>query len=407
MEAKAGSLKALDWVNLFMADVKDGVGVYLSVFLLTVRNWQPDQIGLVIAIPGIIGIIVQPPAGALIDRTKYKRHLLIAASAIIGVCCLVIILSAKFWPTLLSQAMVGVVQSVYTPCIAAISLGMVGQALLPKRVGRNESFNHVGNMGAAIVAGLLGRFVSYEAIFYFSIFQCLALIVGVLFIKEQDIDHEMARAAAKEQESKESATGIKDLLSNRRILFFTIAMALFHFANAAMLPLAGQKMGIADKQNSSLYLSAAIIIAQGVMALVASYSGNAAENGRKKIITIAYVLLPVRALLFAFISNPIILTGIQVLDGIGAGIFGVVSILMIADLSRGTGRFNLLQGCVYSAIGLASSLSSILSGYIVKGAGYTVGFLSLAGIGVLAIIFFLTLVPETKELKPEEAPARS
>ena len=359
MKPKAGSLKALDWVNLFMADVKDGVGVYLSVFLLTVRNWKPDQIGLVIAIPGIVGILVQPLAGALIDRTKYKRHLLITASAVIAVCCLVIILSAKFWPTFFSQAMVGVVQSVYTPCIAALTLGIVGQTLLSKRVGRNEGFNHVGNMGAAIVAGLLGRFVSYEAIFYFSIFQCIALIAGVLFIKEQDIDHEMARAAAKEQESEQSVTGVKALLSNRRILIFTIAMALFHFANAAMLPLAGQKMGIADKQNSSLYLSAAIIIAQGVMALVASYSGNAAENGRKKIIIIAYVLLPVRALLFAFIGNPIILTGIQVLDGIGAGIFGVVSILMIADVSQGTGRFNLLQGCVYSAIGLASSLSSV------------------------------------------------
>ena len=400
----AGSLRALDWVNLFMADVKDGVGVYLSVFLLTVRNWQPDQIGLVIAIPGIVGILIQPPAGALIDRTKYKRYLLITASAVIAVCCLVLILSAKFWPTFFSQAMVGVVQSIYTPCIAALSLGIVGHALLSKRIGRNESFNHVGNMAAAIIAGLLGRFVSYEAIFYFSIFQCLALIIGVLFIKEQDIDHEMARAAT--EETEKSVTGVKDLLGNRRILLFTIAMALFHLANAAMLPLAGQKMGIADKQNSSLYLSAAIIIAQGVMALVASYSGNAAENGRKKIMTIAYILLPIRALLFAFIDNPIVLTGVQVLDGIGAGIFGVVSILMIADLSKGTGRFNLLQGCVYSAIGLASSLSSILGGYIVKGAGYTIGFISLAGLAILGTIFFLMLVPETKQLEAAEVPAK-
>jgi MFS family permease len=399
MEASKGSLRALDLVNLFMADVKDGVGVYLSVFLLTVRNWQPDEIGYVIAVPGLIGIIAQPPAGALIDRSKYKRFLLIAASAVIGICCLVIILSEKFVPTLLSQAVVGIVQSVYAPCVAAITLGMVGNALLPKRIGRNESFNHMGNMGAAIIAGLLGRFISYEAIFYFSIFQCIALIAGVLFIKEQDIDHDLARAAAVSEKSNTSATGIKDLFKNRNILFFTLAMALFHLANAAMLPLAGQKMGIADKQNSSLYLSAAIIIAQGVMALVATYSGNAADNGRKKIMLIAFILLPARAILFAFIDNPYILTGIQVLDGIGAGIFGVVSILMIADLSQGTGRFNLLQGCVYSAIGLAASLSSIIGGLIVKNAGYTIGFISLAGLAFLGMLFFYFMVPETKEIK--------
>ena len=400
MKASPQSLRALDWVNLFMADVKDGVGVYLSVFLLTVRNWQPDQIGYVIAVPGLVGIIIQPLAGALIDRTKYKRLLLMAASGIIGVCCLVIILFEKFYPTFLSQAVVGVVQSVYAPCVAAISLGMVGHALLSKRIGRNESFNHVGNMAAAIIAGLLGRFISYEAIFYFSILQCVALILGVLFIKEEDIDHELARASKDDaQDNSTDTTGIKELFSNRNILFFTIAMGLFHLANAAMLPLAGQKMGIADKKNSSLYLSAAIIIAQGVMALVASYSGNAADNGRKKIMLVAFFLLPIRAILFAFIDNPYILTGIQILDGIGAGIFGVVSILMVADLSKGTGRFNLLQGCVYSAIGLAASVSSIIGGLVVKGAGYAVGFLSLAGLGILALMFFFFLVPETKEIE--------
>lgn len=400
MKASPQSLRALDWVNLFMADVKDGVGVYLSVFLLTVRNWQPDQIGYVIAVPGLVGIIIQPLAGALIDRTKYKRLLLMAASGIIGICCLVIILFEKFYPTFLSQAVVGVVQSVYAPCVAAISLGMVGHALLSKRIGRNESFNHVGNMAAAIIAGLLGRFISYEAIFYFSIFQCVALMIGVLFIKEQDIDHELARASEKtEDAAATNTTGIKALFSNRNILFFTIAMGLFHLANAAMLPLAGQKMGIADKKNSSLYLSAAIIIAQGVMALVASYSGNAADNGRKKIMLVAFFLLPIRAILFAFVDNPYILTGIQILDGIGAGIFGVVSILMVADLSKGTGRFNLLQGCVYSAIGLAASVSSIIGGLVVKGAGYTVGFISLAGLGILALLFFYFLVPETKEIE--------
>jgi MFS family permease len=400
MKASQGSLKALDWANLFMADVKDGVGVYLSVFLLTVRNWEPDQIGYVIAIPGLIGILVQPPAGALIDRTRYKRFLLIGASIVIAICCFVIIINEDFTPTLISQALVGFVQSVYAPCVAAITLGMVGHTLLSKRIGRNESFNHIGNMGAAIIAGLLGRFVSYEAIFYFSMVQCAALVIAVLFIKERDIDHELARAASKDQQAGDS--GVMSLLRNHTILFFMISMALFHLANAAMLPLAGQKMGLADSKNSSLYLSAAIIIAQGVMSVVASISGKRAENGRKKIMMIAFMLLPVRAILFAFIDDPYILTAIQILDGIGAGIFGVVSILMIADLSHGTGRFNLLQGCVYSAIGLAASISSIIGGVVVKWGGYAVGFGSLAAISILGLLFFWKFVPETLEVVEEK-----
>ena len=393
MKAKRGSLSALDWSNLFMADVKDGVGVYLSVFLLTVRHWEPHQIGYVIAVPGIIGILIQPPAGALIDRTRYKRFLLIGASIVIAICCYALIISGDFYVTLISQALVGFVQSVYAPCVAAITLGIVGHAMLSQRIGRNESFNHMGNMGAAIIAGLLGRFVSYEAIFYFSMLQCLALVVAVLMIKEKDIDHELARAAAKDEEAK--VVGIKDLFRNHAILFFTISMGLFHLANAAMLPLVGQKMGLADAKNSSLYLSAAIVIAQGVMSVVASISGRRAEKGRKKVMLIAFCLLPVRAVLFAFIDDPYILTALQILDGIGAGIFGVVSILMIADLSHGTGRFNLLQGFVYSAIGLAASVSSIIAGLIVKWAGYPVGFISLAVLGIIGILFFWRLVPET------------
>jgi MFS family permease len=424
MKTQTRSLRGLDWVSLLMADVKDGVGVYLSVYLLTVRHWPADKIGLVIAAPGLVGILVQAPAGALIDRTTHKRLLLIVASVVIALCCLAVVLTSGFYPILLSQLVVGLTQSVYAPCVAAITLGIVGHAALAQRIGRNESFNHLGNMVAAIMAGLIGRYISYEGIFYFSIAQCLGLVAAVLLIREQDIDHVLARGASEEMQClaaapvteaaqpaahgptappPEQAAGIKELLSNRNILVFTIAMALFHLSNGAMLPLLGQKMGLADAKNSSLYLSAAIIMAQGVMVFVAKYAGTAVENGRKKILLAAFVLLPVRALLFAFIANPYALTAIQLLDGLGAGLFGVISILMMADLSKGTGRFNLLQGVVYSAIGLAAALSNMLAGFVVEHVGYAAGFGSLAGIGVLGLAFYWLLVPETKDIGVAQA----
>lgn len=399
MEAKTRSLKGLDWISLLMADVKDGVGVYLSVYLLTVRHWSPDKIGIVIAGPSIIGILVQGPAGAFIDRTRHKRLLLIVASLIIAACCLAVVLDSSFYSVLLSQLGVGFTQSVYAPCVAAITLGIVGHAALSQRIGRNESFNHLGNMVAAIIAGLIGRYISYEGIFYFSIVQCLLLVVAVLVVRERDIDHDLARGATTEAGQPASIAGMKELLTNRSILVFTVAIALFHFVNAPMLPLLGQKMGLTDQKNSSLYLSGAIIVAQGVMVFVAKYAGRASENGRKKVLLVAFLLLPVRALLFAFVDSPLALTAIQLLDGIGAGLLGVVTILMIADLSTGTGRFNLLQGVVYAAIGLAASLSSIGAGYVVENFSYKVAFCVLAGVGVLATTFYWLLVPETKDIE--------
>lgn len=398
MEAKTRSLLGLDWVSLLMTDVKDGVGVYLSVYLLVVRHWSVDKIGIVMAAPSIIGILAQAPAGAFIDRTRHKRLLLVGASLVIAGCCLLVVLDSNFYAVLLSQLGVGFTQSVYAPCVAAITLGVVGQAALSPRIGRNESFNHLGNMLAAIIAGLIGHYISYAGIFYFAIVQCVLLVAAVLVVREQDIDHEVARGAALAVGQPASVAGMRELLANRNVLIFTVAIALFHFANAPLLPLLGQKMGLADPRNSSLYLSAAIIVAQGVMVFVAKYAGQAAENGRKQILLVAFMLLPVRALLFAFVHNPIALTAIQLLDGIGAGLLGVVTILMIADLSAGTGRFNLLQGTVYAAIGLSAALSSIGAGYVVEHFGYAVGFCALAGAGGLATVFYWLLVPETKDI---------
>lgn len=398
MSISQRSFRGLDWVNLLMADVKDGVGVYLSVYLLLVRDWNAAEIGLAIALPGLIGIIVQTPVGAFIDSTRHKRLMIVIASFIIGLGCLSVILSDHpFW-VYASQLLNGLVQSVYAPCMAAITLGMVGHELLARRIGRNESFNHLGNMLAAVVAGLIGYFYRYEGIFYFSILQCLAIIAATFVIREKDIDHDMARAALKINK-RVSVSSMKELIKDKKILLFTISMCMLHFSNGAMLPLLGQKIGIKEVENSILYLSVCIIIAQSVMVFVAPKAARWAESRRKNIFMLAFMILPLRALLFAFIDDAYILTSLQVLDGLAAGIFGVVSILMMADLSKDTGHFNFLQGAVYSAMGLGGALSNSLAGLIVKHYGYYYGFLSLAFIGLCACIFFWVFVDETSDVK--------
>ena len=378
-----------------MADVKDGVGVYLSVYLLAEQKWDPSHIGLVVAIPWLVSILVQSPVGGFIDHTRRKRFMLVVASAIVALSCLTVVFFPRFLPIAAAQVALGFVQTIFPPCVAAITLGMVGHDRLSRRIGRNESFNHGGNMLAAVVAIFIGWFISYEGIFYFSVFQCVAIIAATLLIREPDIDHELARAASEDRKPcGSSLAGVKELFSNRNIAFFTVSMCLWNVANGAMLPLLGQKLGIDNVKHSALYLSICITIAQAVMIAVAPLASKLAERGRKRLFLVAFLLVPVRALLFAFIDNKYVLIPLQVIDGLGAGIYGVLLIVMMADLGKGTGHFNLLQGTTYSAVGLGMALSNVLGGFVVKQAGYLAAFATLAGVGVLATLFFGHFVKE-------------
>jgi MFS family permease len=100
--------------------------------------------------------------------------------------------------------------------------------------------------------------------------------------------------------------------------------------------------------------------------------------------------------LFSFTSSPVGVIAIQLLDGVAAGIFGVISVLIASDLMRGTGRFNLAQGLTALAVGVGAALSNATSGYVVEWFGYPMGFLYLAGIAVVALLFFAVLMPETR-----------
>ena len=392
------SLVGLDLTNVFMADVRDGVGVYLSVYLLTVRKWDPSQIGIIVALPGLISILAQSPAGNLIDETSRKRFLIILSSIIVAISCLVVIYLPSFYPIAISQLALGIVAPIFQPCVSAISLGLVGHALLRRRIGRNESFNHAGNMLAAIVAVFVGLYVSFEGIFYFSLFQCAALIASVLMIRSQDINHDVARAAARTHQAIGSFWhDSRALLKDRNTACFILSLTLWNLANGTMLPLLGQKLGIDDPLNSAYYLSLCIIVAQATMILVAPWAAQRARSGRKLLFLFSFSLIPVRAILFAILETKYALISLQLIDGLGAGIYGVLSILMMADFSRGTGRFNLLQGLTYSCMGLGGALSSVIGGYLASYLGYNQAFLWLAAIGLFGAAFFWFFVTDPLE----------
>lgn len=231
----------------------------------------------------------------------------------------------------------------------------------------------------------------------------LRTIISVLKINSKDIDHDLARGTLSNNKRYKDTTwlshvsGLVSLLKDYRLLIFAFCVVLFHFANAAMLPLVGQYLSLGKAKDSPLYMSACIIVAQLVMIPVSSWAGReASQRGHKAIFLIGFAVLPIRGLLYTLSSNPYYLIGVQLLDGIGAGIFGLLSVLMIADLIKGTGRFNLVQGAISTATAIGASLSNILAGIIVEQAGYQAGFLFLAGMATIAVVVFALLMPETQ-----------
>ena len=397
-QPSSSSLRALDTANFFLADVRDGLGPYLAIYLLTTLHWNAQNIGIAMSVMGIATVVAQTPAGVLVDRTRRKRVYSIVASLLIALAAIITITKPTYPVILGGQAIMGVAAAWFAPAVAAITLGLVGPKALDKRVGRNETFNHAGNVFAALLAGLLGYYVSTKGIFLLLAAMSVLSSLSIGRIQEKDIDHQLARGCAEAEEpaSDDKPSGWQSLLGNRSLLFFALACVLFHFANAAMLPLLGQRLaqGI-SAGTSSAYMSACIIVAQLVMIPVSYLTGKLAPGGRKRLLLIAFAVLPIRGLLYTLTGDPVLLVAIQILDGVGAGIFGVLSILIVSDLTRGSGLFNTTQGAIATAVGLGAALSNAFAGMLLQQTNYQVAFLTLAALAVVALGVLWFFVPET------------
>jgi MFS family permease len=392
------SLLGLDGLNFSMADVRDGIGPYLSAFLKGGQHWESGEIGMAMAASSIAAAICQIPAGLLVDSLKIKRLVVVISGLLIALACILIAVFPSLPIVIGAQVMLGSASAIIPPALAALSLGLVGRKLLPARISRNESFNHGGNFVAAALAGSLGHFFGYQWIFYLVCAFAVASAAVVTLINPGEIDHERARGGEKRADGGQSQpTPFRELLKRRDLIIFLGSVVLFHLGNAAMLPLAGQELAKSHPGEDTIVLSACIIAAQFVMVGVAWVVGRAmkAGYGRKTIFLVALAVLPVRGVLFSLTADPVAVVSIQLLDGVAAGIFGVIAIIIASDLMRGAGRFNLAQGLTALAVGVGAGLSNFISGFVVQFFGFPAGFLTLAAIAICALIFFAILMPET------------
>jgi MFS family permease len=395
-QPSVGSLRGLDWLNFFLADVQTGVGSFLAIYLAG-YGWNEERVGLALTVGGMAGIVSQTPAGALVDQVHRKRTLIAAGIGALALGALLIAFVPTFWSVMSAQVLIGGTSSIFGPAICAISLGIVGHQLFDVRQGRNQSFNSAGNVVAAISMGLLGYFVSNRSIFFFVVVCTLPTLFALRKIRSDEIDYERARGAAEDAGDGHSA-GPRALLKDRPLLIFLVCAVMFHFANAAMLPLLGEMLAKGHGRSSMMFMSACVVTTQFVITLIAAWSGRKAGSwGTKPLLLIAFGVLPIRAVLYTLTSNTVALVAIQILDGVGAGIFGVVSVLVIADLTQGSGRFNITLGAIATAVGIGASLSQTIAGAIVHHFSFDAGFLFLAAIAATAFGILYFFMPETRD----------
>src|SRR3984893_18763116 len=322
------------------------------------------------SIATIAGILAQTPSGALVDATKAKRGVMVAAAVLVTAASLVVPWLSSFWPVAVSQATAHAAGVVFGPALAAVTLGIVGHRAFTRRIGRNETFNHAGNAFAAAASGVFAYLWGPTVVFYLLAAMSVASIVSVSAIPERAIDHELARglhdAPSGQGKTGDAPSGLSVLLTCRPLLIFAGCAIMFHFANAAMLPLVGQKLALQDKNLGTSLMSACILAAQFVMVPMAMLVGAKADTwGRKSLFLAGLLILPIRGVLYTLSDNSYWLVAVQLLDGVGAGIYGAIFPIIVADVMRGTGRFNAAQGAILTAQGIGAALSTALAGFVV------------------------------------------
>jgi MFS family permease len=392
--------RSLDALNFLLADVRGALGPYLNVFLVTQQHWSQGAIGLVTAIGGWTGLAVQTPAGALIDATRAKRVLIAGALAILAAGAVTIYIAPAFWPVMIANSLMAVVGDIFGPAVAALTLGLNRRAELARRMGRNSAWDHAGNVAIAATAGLVGWAFSQRAVFLLvPVFAVLAA-AATWSIPARAIDHDRARGADEGEGANDGGgrpSGLMVLLTCRPLLVYAGCALLFHFANAPLLPLVGQKLALAHKVLATAMMSACIIAAQAIMLPIALVVGHTADRwGRKPILLAGFAILPIRAVLYTLSNNSAWLIGVQLLDGVGAGIFGAITPLVLADLMRGTGRYNVAQGALATMQGIGASTSGLVTGLIVDNFGYSPALIEAAAVASAALLTLAMLMPETR-----------
>jgi MFS family permease len=391
-------VRALEWLNFFVADVQAGVGPFLAAYLAS-SGWNPGRVGYALTFGGMTTVVLQLPAGAWIDATRRKRALLAWMIAAIVAGALLFAWKPAVPQVAAGQLLIGSAGAFLGPLLAAITLGIVGKSAFDRQFGRNQAFNSAGNVFTALLLAAISFTLGNRTIFLTAAALALPALAVLRMLDGGAIDYERARGLEKARgDGAGNSESLGLLLRDRVLVTFLACAFLFHLANAAMLPELGEMLSKGQSRTAVPFMSACIIVTQCVIAAFAAKIGAlAATRGRRSLLLAGFAILPVRGILYTLTSFTPALIAIQILDGVANAIFVVVSVLVIADRTRGTGRFNLAQGALALVVGSGAALSNALGGELAQRFGFHVSFLGLAGIAAFATILLFFALPETLE----------
>jgi len=397
----------LQLLNFFMADIQAGTGPFLAAFLLA-RGWDNGHIGSVMTIGGIAGVLMTAPAGASIDNTRHKRFFVIVPCLCVVLSSLVVLASQSFWIVAISQVATAMAGAAIIPAVTGITLGIVHLNNFNRQNGRNQAFNHAGNMAGAALSGFIGWKFGFTAVFWLAAFFGFLSILCVGLIPSHAIDHNAARGIKHHNDPQnDKANGLQILLSCKALLILAGALALFHLGNAAMLPLYGLAVIAKVHADPASSVAMTIVVAQAVMVIASLYAMHLAESrGYWLVLFLSFMALPIRGLVAALFVDQWGIYPVQFLDGIGAGLQSVAVPGLVARILDGTGRINAGQGAVMTAQGVGASLSPALGGWLVQGLGYETAFIILSSFAIGSLVLWIAfrshLIPACSVMQMEQ-----
>jgi len=389
------SRQGLDWLNFFLADIQTGFGAFVAFYLADL-GWDKGEVGLALSAGTVAGLIAHLPGGALVDWVPWKRGLAAIGIVTIAGSALILAFAPTFGLVFAAEMLHGITGGIVTPAIAAISLGLVGRSAMSARTGRNNAFDAAGNALTAGAMGAAGQYISKSAIFFGAAALCVPALIALSFIRSDEINYARARNAGVGH-AAQNFQRIFDLSKNTSLYIFAGCIFLFQLADASMLPVVSENLATDKSQSSSLLMAGLIVTPQIIAAVLSPWVGYYSEKvGRKPLLLIGFGIEALRGVLFAVnTSYPMLVVG-QCLGGISAAAVTVLTVLMVTDLTTGTGRFNLIQGFIGTVIAVAAAISTGASGFVFEHLGHLYGFLILSAIAVAATMLLWMTLTETK-----------
>lgn len=418
-------------ISFFLGNLGDGLNIFQGIFLVNL-GWNEGSVGIALSLMGLTALVSQTFAGDAIDKTTFDRRKILMIASLMTACSATTVMFVRegnndHMLMYITKVIEGLASSFIGPCLAALTLACNGPDKFDSTMANNVLWGHIGSATSAVLAGGIA-YLMYPNIKYCFLvigFSALFAIVFIQFLPEGDqnlargfekvdkesIDSKISQSNESHKNQTKAASYLS-VISEPKTLILCLTGFFFHFANANVLLVLGELMSRGNNNNADddganagasrsaiPLVGGAILLAQATMSLATVFGDKCTKQGigRKVLFIAGLITLPLRcALIIGWKdSGNGFLLSTQILDGIGGGFFGLLHPYLVADITFGSGRFNLIMGLTASCFGLGATLSNFLGQWIVEKFGHIVSLSGSFFISFIPIIIFTAFMPET------------